>query len=362
MGFFVGCSKLISRRIKVTEQVKSREELILDTVPTGLTSKKFQPWKTKLISQIVEANKELWLILSMFSIVGIMNYLLTAQQMLLQLYVMPTLFSAYFFGRRHAVLTAVASILLVGLFLYFNSDLFNKMEQFNSVSGQWYEIMAWASMLVIIAYSMGTLYERQALQMQELRKTYRGLLVILRHFISKDKYTENHCYRVSVYAAKIATYLGLAPQQIETVRAAALLHDIGKIDIGREILYKAAQLTREERETMKKHVELGADILDLVEAPLGKIIPIILAHHDKYDGSGYHPTTGENIPIEAQVLSVADVYDALVSDRPYRKATSPFEAKEIIVKGSGKDFDPKVVAAFLKAFQNGEMEIPNLMI
>ncbi len=346
----------------MTEQAKSREELILDTIPTGLTSGQFQRWKTKLLRQIMEANKELWMILSMFSIIGIMNYLLTAQQMLLQLYVIPTIFSAYFFGRRHAVLTAVASILLVGLVLHFNSDLFNEMEQFNSVSGQWYEIMAWASMLVIIAYSMGTLYERQALQMSELQKTYRGLLVILRHFISKDKYTENHCYRVSIYSAKIATYLGLAPQQIETVRAAALLHDIGKIDIGREILYKAAQLTEKERETMKTHVELGADILDLAETSLGNIIPIILAHHDKYDGSGYHPIKGEKIPIEAKVLSVADVYDALVSDRPYRKAVSPFEAKEIIVKGSGKDFDPKVVDAFIRAFQNGEMEIPNLII
>ena len=346
----------------MTEQAKSREELILDPIPTGLTSDRLRRWKTKLMRQIMEANKELWMILSMFSIIGIMNYLLTSQQMLLQLYVMPTIFSAYFFGRRHAVLTAVASILLVGLVLHFNSDLFNEMEQFSSVSGQWYEIMAWAGMLVIIAYSMGTLYERQALQMSELQKTYRGLLVILRHFISKDKYTENHCYRVSIYSAKIATYLGLTPPQIETVRAAALLHDIGKIDIGREILYKAAQLTEEERETMKKHVELGTDILDLVEAPLGKIIPVILAHHDKYDGSGYHPISGDKIPIEAKVLSVADVYDALVSDRPYRKAISPFEAKEIIIKGSGKDFDPKIVDAFTRAFQNGEMEIPDLMI
>jgi len=344
------------------EQTESREGLIFKTAQSRLTSDRFRHWKTKLMRQAIEANKELWLILSMFSIIGIMDYLLTGQQMLLQLYVLPTIFSAYFFGRRHAVLTAVASILLVGLVLHFSSDLFNEMKQFNSVSGQWYETLAWASSLVIIAYSMGTLYERQALQMHELQKTYRGLLVILRHFISKDKYTENHCYRVSIYSAKIATYLGLAPQQIETVRAAALLHDIGKIDIGREILYKAAQLTRDERETMKKHVELGADILDLVEAPLGKIIPIILAHHDKHDGTGYHPIRGEKIPIEAKVLSVADVYDALVSDRPYRKAISPFEAKEIIIKGSGKDFDPKVVDAFIGVFQNGEMEVPNLII
>ena len=87
------------------------------------------------------------------------------------------------------------------------------------------------------------------------------------------------------------------------------------------------------------------------------MIPIVLAHHDKFNGEGYHPTRGDEIPIEARIISVADVYDALTSDRPYRKAMSPFEAKDIVVKGSGTDFDPQVVSAFLEAFKFGEMEI-----
>jgi HD-GYP domain-containing protein (c-di-GMP phosphodiesterase class II) len=95
---------------------------------------------------------------------------------------------------------------------------------------------------------------------------------------------------------------------------------------------------------------------------LRRIIPIVLAHHDRFDGSGYHPVSGDKIPLEARVITVADVYDALTSDRPYRKAMSPFDAKETIVTGSGTDFDPKLVNAFVTAFQKGEMEIPEVIL
>lgn len=95
---------------------------------------------------------------------------------------------------------------------------------------------------------------------------------------------------------------------------------------------------------------------------LGRIVPIILAHHDKFDGSGYNPAAGENIPLEARIISVADIFDALTSDRPYRKAMSPFEAKEVIRQGAGKDFDPRVVEAFMAVFNRGQMEIPEYVV
>ncbi len=209
---------------------------------------------------------------------------------------------------------------------------------------------------------MGTLYERKEAYVRELRETYHGVLMILRQFISKDKYTQNHSYRVSVYSGKIAAYLGLNSERVEDVRAAALLHDIGKLDISREILYKAARLTEHEFNEMQHHVEKGVQMLEPVGGSLRRIIPIILAHHDKFDGSGYHPTRGDDIPVEARIISVADVYDSLTSDRPYRKAMSPFEAKEIIGKGAGTDFDPRVVEAFLVAFRKGEMEVPEVVL
>ena len=129
--------------------------------------------------------------------------------------------------------------------------------------------------------------------------------------------------------------LDLPPGRVEDVRSAALLHDIGKLDISRELLYKAARLTEEEFKHMQEHVNKGVSILEPVGGSLRRVIPIVLSHHDKFDGSGYNPTKGEDIPLEARIISVADVYDSLTSDRPYRKAMSPFDAKEIIVKGVG---------------------------
>jgi putative nucleotidyltransferase with HDIG domain len=325
-------------------------------------------WKSSVsikkpsIGKIAEVNKELWLIFSMLILLGVMNYLVTSHRLLLGLYALPTLFSAYYYGRRHATLTAFASVFLVGLLVHRNSTLFSEQTLSLFVDARWYDIIAWGGTLVITAYAMGTLCERSKTQMQELRSTYHGVLMILRQFISQDKYTENHCYRVSVYASKIAVNYCCNFQQIEDIRAAALLHDIGKLEISRDLLYKTAQFTKEEQEGMKRHVGLGADILEPVGGPFARIIPIILSHHDRYDGSGYHSIDGQDIPLEARIVSVADVYDALTSDRPYRKAMSPFKAKEILVQGSGKDFDPEVIKAFLKAFKKGEMEVPNLVI
>ena len=103
-------------------------------------------------------------------------------------------------------------------------------------------------------------------------------------------------------------------------------------------------------------------MLEPVGGSLRRVLPIILSHHDKFDGSGYHPTHGEDIPIEARIISVADVFDSLTSDRPYRKAMSPYEVREILTKGSGTEFDPNVVDAFLAAFRRGEMEVPALVV
>jgi putative nucleotidyltransferase with HDIG domain len=319
--------------------------------------------KSFTVGKLMEVNKELWLILSLLVLAGIMNYLVTAHRMVLGFYTLPTLFSAYFYGRRHATLTAFASVFLVGLMTHTNTALFTQEPSTSLfIEGRWYDITCWAGILVVTAYAMGTLYERSEARVKELRQTYHGVLHILRQFISKDKYTENHSYRTSVYASKIAAYLGFSSDRIEDIRAAALLHDIGKLDISRQLLYKAARLSQEEYEGIKEHVNKGADMLEPISGPLGRIIPIILAHHDKYDGSGYNSSRGEEIPMEARVISVADVYDSLTSDRPYRKAMSPFDAKEIIVKGSGTDFDPNVVRAFLEAFSKGEMEVPSVVL
>ena len=316
------------------------------------------------IGRIQEVNKELWVLLSLFAICLILNLVVDGQRMVLSFYTLPTITSAYYYGRRHATLTAFGSVLLVVIMTLYNPTLFaaTAVASVPVAAKRWLDITIWGGMLIVTGYSMGTLCDHKSSQVDELRETYHGVLMILRHFIAKDKYTENHSYRVSIYAATIATTLGLSQDRIEDVRASGLLHDIGKLDVSRELLYKAARLTKDEFEQMQQHVPRGVKMLEPVGGSLRRILPIVLAHHDKFDGTGYTQRRGDQIPLEARILSVADVYDSLTSDRPYRKAMSPFEAKDTILKGSGSDFDPHVVEAFADAFRRGNLELPAVVV
>lgn len=325
----------------------------------GSTLSRLRSLGTRLLTT---TNRELWLLLALFALAAMLNSLLDSQRMLLGLYTLPTLLSAYLYGRRHATLTALGSVLLVVLLTHYNPNLFAAPANVLRIPDKWFEISLWGGILLVNAYAMGTLYEHKEKHLSELKSTYHGILVILSQFIAKDKYTQNHSYRVSVYASNIATEMGLSAEQVEDVRAAALLHDLGKLDVSRDILYKAARLSSDEYRQMKKHVDIGVQMLQPVGGPLARVIPIILSHHEKFDGTGYHTTKGEDIPLESRILAVADAYDAMTSDRPYRKASSVFEAKDIILKGSGKDFDPQVVQAFDACFRVGQMEVPEILV
>jgi len=312
--------------------------------------------------QLEQVNKELWVLLSLFVIALVLNLAIASGRMLLGLYTLPTVLSAYLYGRRHATLTAFASVLLVILLTAVNAKAVSASVVASSPFEKWLDIGAWGGILIVTGSLMGALYDHKTAQLKELRETYFGVLMILRHFVSKDKYTENHSYRVSVYAAKIAEEMELDQDQIEDVRAASLLHDIGKLEVSRELLYKAARLTEEEYREMQNHVERGAGLLEPIGGSLRRVIPIVLAHHEKFDGSGYHPASGAQIPLASRIIAVADVYDSCTSDRPYRKAMPPLEVKEMIAKGAGTDFDPEVVDAFLMAYRRGEMEVPGVVV
>jgi putative nucleotidyltransferase with HDIG domain len=318
--------------------------------------------KSKFKVSLAKINQELWLVLSLFVIAGLFNWLVASHRVILGLYTLPTIFSAYVYGRRHAVLTASASIFMVVILLWKDTGLFAGAAPFVLNPDQWSELITWAGLLLITAYAMGTLYDRKERHLGELRQTYFGLLTILQQFISNDKYTHNHSYRVALYASALAARMGFDQDHIDDIRAAALLHDVGKLETSRELLHKAASLTPEEMAEMRKHVQKGVALLEPVGGSLRRVLPIILAHHDKYDGSGYGPAKGTEIPIEARVLAVADAYDTLTSDRPYRRAVTPFEARQIIVSSAGTNFDPAVVDAFVNAFEHGEMEIPEALV
>lgn len=164
----------------------------------------------------------------------------------------------------------------------------------------------------------------------------------------RDRRTREHCDRMVEYAEKTARRIGMNEIEVDNVRRAAMLHDIGKIGIADAILLKPGKLTPEEYEAVKKHPVIGADIIS-VAGFLRDIVPFILCHHERWDGAGYpRGLKGEEIPLGARILAVVDVYEAVTSDRTYHKAVSREEAVRILKDGAGSQFDEKIVGIFLE--------------
>jgi len=160
---------------------------------------------------------------------------------------------------------------------------------------------------------------------------------------AKDHNTHDHLKRVQTYAMQIGKDLSVDEPQLNAIRAAAMLHDIGKLAVPEHILSKPGRLTPEEFEKLKIHPVVGAEILDRVQFPY-PVVPIVRSHHEKWNGTGYPDgLSGEAIPIGARILSVVDCFDALTSERPYRRAISPDEAMALLRAESGRSYDPRVV-------------------
>ncbi len=160
---------------------------------------------------------------------------------------------------------------------------------------------------------------------------------------AKDHTTHDHLQRVRVYAVEIGKEMGLSAVDLEALRAAALLHDIGKLAVPEHIINKPGRLSPEEFEKMKIHPVVGGEILERVNFPY-PVVPIVRAHHEKWDGTGYPDgLQGEQIPIGARILTVVDCLDALTSDRQYRRGIPLDEAMHEVVSQAGKQFDPRVV-------------------
>jgi putative nucleotidyltransferase with HDIG domain len=175
-----------------------------------------------------------------------------------------------------------------------------------------------------------------------------AITALARTVDAKSPWTAGHSERVTTLGVKIGEAMGFGNKEIATLQRGGLLHDIGKIGVPATILDKPGPLTREEYELMKKHPEIGATILQPIVA-FSDVIPIVRHHHERWDGSGYPDgLSGRQIHLHARVFAVADVYDALISDRPYRPGIGPNEVIRIITAGVGTEFDPDVVAAFLE--------------
>jgi len=165
---------------------------------------------------------------------------------------------------------------------------------------------------------------------------------------AKDLYTGRHVEITALLAEEIAKNLRLPPSEVENIKHAAVLHDLGKVGIDKAILVKKGKLSARERDIIKTHPSIAAEILREIHALRGAV-PAVLYHHEHYDGSGYPlGLKGDEIPLSARIVAVADVYQALTSDRPYRKAYSKSKALEIIKHETGTHFDPRIVKIFLK--------------
>ena len=192
----------------------------------------------------------------------------------------------------------------------------------------------------------------------QLKDAYYGTIETLRLAVdAKDSYTRNHSDRVSYYSVMIGKQLGLNEDELELLKQGALFHDVGKIGIPDAILQKPGKLTDEEYDDIKNHPSIGAKILAPARI-FSDLIPMVLNHHERYDGKGYPiGLAGEDIPLMARIVCVADSFDAMTSDRSYRPRFTVISALEEIERCKGAQFDPLVVDAFMIALKENKQQI-----
>jgi len=298
------------------------------------------------ITAYLKVDKELVIVFLLIAVTGFIFFVIPNQRAFLNFFYLPVIVGAFFFGKRYATLSAVFSVLLITLVVLIYPDTF--LVDSKDPLSKWLDIATWSGFLIITGYCIGHLYENKQRAMEEIKKTYRGIVEMLSLIIdSVDKETQSHSSRVSNISVMIALAMKCSEDEIENIRAAALLHDLGKLGISNEVLQKIGALTKAERELVKSHTVRAAEIIEPLGGRVVEILPYIIYHHEQYDGSGYHKLIGNDIPLGARIIAVADVYDALMCDRPYRKGISPSDARDYIINNSDRHFDPDVVKAFI---------------
>jgi diguanylate cyclase (GGDEF)-like protein/putative nucleotidyltransferase with HDIG domain len=222
---------------------------------------------------------------------------------------------------------------------------------FVNISGQWVAPLAAAPLyLTYHTYKvyLGRIEDEQR-HVRELGNLHLATIEALALAIdAKDQTSQTHIRRVQLYATAVARALGMSENDIQGVKTAALLHDIGKLAVPEHILSKPGPLTAEEFQKIRAHPKVGADIVSSVPFPY-PVAPLILSHHERWDGKGYPSgLRGEDIPLGARILSVVDYFDALMAERPYHKAMTFEAATDLLKHESGRALDPAVVAKFIE--------------
>ncbi|NIA07552.1 MAG: HD domain-containing protein [Actinobacteria bacterium] len=257
-----------------------------------------------------------------------------------KLFILPIVLAAIWFEFRGAIIAAavVTIVYLPHVFLQWSGNLTENVNQMGEVATAW-----------IIALLSGFFVRIEKTALRETARTHEGSLVALVAALdAREHETQLHSLRVRAYALRLGAELGMNPDQMRVLGQASLLHDIGKVGTPDPILLKPGPLTDEEWEMMRRHPEVGQRILLSVPF-LRDSAKIVYSHHEHYDGTGYPKRlSGDQIPFGSRVFAIADAFDALTSDRPYRKRVSCGETQRIIKEDSGKHFDPEAVRAFLR--------------
>jgi hypothetical protein len=291
-------------------------------------------------------NPELWLLLFLVLIAAMLNFLVASQRMALVFYFLPTLFSAYHFGRRHATLTAVASVVLVVLLAFLNPAMFTKRVEL-PFDARWFDLTLWGGVLMIAGYATGTLYERNQKTLREMEDGYDGMLVILQNFLANQKHSDTHAYRISMCATKIAEAVGLDSGSVEDIRTAALLFNMKELGIANEVLCKAAQVSQEDlQQAMQSRGQAGTKS-GTSGGSLRRAIPIFLSERQLRQTGG----KPDDASFEVQVLLLAEEYQALTSgERGASAKMSPAQAGQEVIRRAGTRYDSLVLNGFTAAF------------
>jgi hypothetical protein len=289
-----------------------------------------------------KTNPELWLLLFLVLIAALLNFTIASQRMALVFYFLPTLYSAYHFGRRHATLTAVASIILVVLLVFLNPGHIQR--HIEIPFGIWFDLIVWGGVLMVAGYATGTLYEHNQKSLREMEAGYDGMLVILQHFLASQKYSDTHAYRISLCATKIAEAVGLDAGSLEDIRTAALLFNMRDLGITEEVLIKAAQVSEEDLKTGNRKRKFTSKA-GAMGGSLRRAIPIFLSERQLRQDGG----KPEETSLEVQILSLADEYEALTTGQRGTKM-SPAQAGQEVVKRAGSRYDSLIVGGFKTAF------------
>jgi hypothetical protein len=290
--------------------------------------------------------KELVLLLSLFLIAATLQYLAESLPMALCFYFLPALYSAYHFGRRHATLTAFACVFLV-ILLNFLGNMMPAHRTLVLPQERLFNFAIWAGILAVTSYGMGTLYERRQAMTNDIRDSFSGLLVVLQHFIENEKYSQGETQRVLHLAIQIGEMLGLGSDRIELMRSAILLRDMSKLGISNDMLYKAADMNRDEIVESFRKRRAPDPRAQAMSGSLRRVIPIIVAEQIVTEQGA----RTVNVPIEAHILAVAGAYQKLTSSGHEGHPLSPKQAEDEIVAGAGGKFHSGVVDAFKKTFE-----------